>query len=147
MNEDDKRVIEVLFPALSTGDFKITSPKSNAYNCIAWAVGDTERWWWPDKMNQYFWPENIPRKNTVDTFIVAYKTLGFEACLHGNLEKSFEKIAIYVDSSGKPTHAARQLLNGEWTSKLGNIEDIEHSLEGLEGSAYGKVAAFLKRKY
>ena len=31
------------------------------------------------------------------------------------LEPGFEKIALYADNSGKPTHAARQLDNGRWT--------------------------------
>jgi len=146
VNDEDKTEIETLFPRLSIGDYEITSPKSSEYNCIAWVVGDTERWWWPDEMYQYYWPETILRKDTMDAFIAAYETLGFEVCTNGHLENGFEKIAIYVNSSGNPTHAARQLPNGEWTSKLGNIEDIKHSLEGLEGSNYGKVTSFLKRK-
>lgn len=33
-----------------------------------------------------------------------------------------------------------------WTSKLGNLEDIEHnSLEGLYGHTYGSVAVIMKR--
>jgi hypothetical protein len=35
---------------------------------------------------------------------------------------------------------------GEWTSKLGNWEDIEHkTLAALEGEFYGKVVQILKR--
>ncbi len=40
---------------------------------------------------------------------------------------------------------ARQVESGLWTSKLGSLEDIEHSLEALEGSVYGAVAVLLKR--
>jgi hypothetical protein len=59
----------------------------------------------------------------------------------------FEKIAIYVLDE-KPQHAARQLPNGKWTSKLGQYEDIEHNaLEGLEGSIYGYVACVMKRRW
>lgn len=32
-----------------------------------------------------------------------------------------------------------------WSSKLGPLEEIEHSLDGLTGDVYGKVIAFLKR--
>jgi hypothetical protein len=54
---------------------------------------------------------------------------------------------IYVDSSGTPTHMARQLSNGNWTSKLGDAEDIEHAqLEQLEGDIYGVAYQFLRRK-
>jgi hypothetical protein len=44
------------------------------------------------------------------------------------------------------THAARQLDNGKWTSKLGQLEDIEHeSLEALSGAVYGSVVQVLKK--
>jgi len=44
-----------------------------------------------------------------------------------------------------PTHAARQLENGRWTSKLGELEDIEHDLHHLASGAYGAVVQILKR--
>ncbi len=44
-----------------------------------------------------------------------------------------------------PTHVARQLPSGLWTSKLGNAEDLEHTLDGLAGAVFGHVAAVLKR--
>jgi hypothetical protein len=66
------------------------------------------------------------------------------------MEAGFEKIAIYVDGDGVPTHAARQLSDGAWTSKLGEWEDIRHlTLEAMEddglGLGYGKVSLILKR--
>ena len=76
---------------------------------------------------------------------------GFEPCENGDHEEGFEKIALYVNKAGKVTHAARQLDSGKWTSKLGNLEDIEHaSLRSLEDAGtnltdYGSVAGFLKR--
>jgi len=57
--------------------------------------------------------------------MAAYATLGYEPCLDGTLEPGFEKIVIYV-LSGTPTHAARQLNSGLWTSKLGQQVDVEH---------------------
>jgi hypothetical protein len=36
----------------------------------------------------------------------------------------------------EPTHAARQLPSGRWTSKLVLREDIEHDLHALSGEAY-----------
>jgi len=144
--EEDKRKVESFFPALSDTSFTITSPRSREYNCFAWAINEIHRRWDPDPWYINFWPENIPRLLTLDTLLNAYGTVGFEISPHGTLENGFEKIAVYLDSFGKPTHAARQLAKGEWTSKLGDFEDIEHSLKGLEGSEYGKVAAFLKRK-
>jgi hypothetical protein len=55
----------------------------------------------------------------MSAFIQAYKSLGYELCDNSELEAGFEKIAIYATSDGEPTHAARQLSVGLWTSKLG----------------------------
>jgi len=65
-------------------------------------------------------------------FIGAFETLVFSLCQEAEYEIGFEKIAIHVDSKGKPTHAARQLISGLWTSKLGEFVDIEHPIDGLE---------------
>lgn len=47
----------------------------------------------------------------------------------------------------KPTHVARQLDDGKWTSKLGSNEDIiHHTLDGLEGEKYGQVTTIMTRK-
>jgi hypothetical protein len=50
-------------------------------------------------------------------------------------------------TDGEPTHAARQLPNGKWTSKLGRWQDIEYELDGLVGKMYGTVTVnqILKR--
>jgi hypothetical protein len=62
------------------------------------------------------------------------------------VEPGFEKVALIVDARGVPTHAARQLPTGRWTSNLGAWEDIEHELHALEGHAYGIVALLLTRQ-
>jgi hypothetical protein len=41
--------------------------------------------------------------------------------------------------------AARQQVDGSWTSKLGKQIDISHTLRGIEGSVYGQVIDFMKR--
>jgi len=122
-----------------------TSPATTDYNCIAWAAGDTKRWWWPNPALTYYWPVGAPRTLTLDAFARAYSALGYEPCANSNLEADFEKVAIYVDSADRPTHAARQLPDGRWTSKLGNLIDIEHAnLECLRG-LYGRVALVVRR--
>jgi len=137
--------IEKTFPNLIGSGYTVTSPETTEYNCIAWAVNETNAWWWPDSFNLGYWPPQIPRKETIDAFIKAYALFRYAPCKNLQLEAGFEKIAIYVDSSGTPTHAARQLSNGHWTSKLGRLEDIEHySLDSLP--EYGTAAVILKRK-
>ncbi len=76
----------------------------------------------------------------------AYATIGYSECANGSLENGFEKIALYADGEGQVTHAARQLPSGKWTSKLGDLEDIEHSHpEDVGGGDYGEVICYLKR--
>lgn len=135
-----------LFPQLSQDAEKTSDPEDD-YNCIAWAAGDTEVRWWPvDRPTTgVYWPLNQP-EDTVDGFVAAFGTLGYERCDDGLLELGFEKVALYVDAKGEPTHMARQLSSGHWTSKLGFLEDIRHpTLDELCGDCYGTVECFLKR--
>jgi hypothetical protein len=138
-----------LFPDLNQENCTETSPESRRYNCIAWAANNDGRWWWPDAFNVGYWPSNAPREETLEAFVRAFESLGYFQCADGSLEPGFEKIALYAKGAGEkliPTHAARQLPNGRWTSKLGNCEDIEHStVEALLGPSYGSPVCYLKR--
>ena len=106
-------------------EYLITSPETPDYNCVAWAAEDTVRWWEPDPMGDYYWPEAVPRGYTLESYVLAYKALGYETCTDTKLEEGYKKIAIYIRNDGRPTHAARQLINGNWTSKLGKCFDVE----------------------
>lgn len=144
MSSEEQKLIEEIFPGLQSTGYDITSPATKEYNCIAWAAEDTEAWWWPNK--DCFWPSEVLQEETLDVFIKVYEALGYSLCDSDSYEEGVEKVAIYVDSEGIPTHAARQLSDGHWTSKLGKLEDIEHNtLEGLYGHTYGAVAVIMKR--
>jgi len=137
---------EAVFPNLRRGEYRVTSEEDFVYNCIAHAANRKDAWWWPDEGEGIAWPEQVPMEETLEAFTDAYRTLGYEPCGGTDLELGFERVAIYVDSEGVPTHAARQLPNGKWTSKLGEWEDIEHdSLEALCEGNYGTVRQILKR--
>ena len=59
----DKLALMVDFPRLAPpARFEITSPRTVAYNCIAWAAGETQRKWWPDKVGVAYWPKGVPRE-------------------------------------------------------------------------------------
>jgi hypothetical protein len=88
----------------------------------------------------------VPRREDLPTFIAAFATLGYAVCPDGELESGFEKVALFADAHGRPKHAAKQLPNGKWSSKLGLEEDISHILWGLEGADYGNVVQYLKRQ-
>ena len=137
------------FPNLNPENCRKTSPATNHYNCIAWAANCTTEWWWPEE--EYFWPENVVREETVSAFLETFSILGYEECEDGSLEHGYEKIALFArfDLDRKlliPTHASRQLSDGWWTSKLGTLEDIKHEkAEDVNGPIYGTVVRFMRR--
>jgi hypothetical protein len=121
------------------------------YNCIAFAAGDDAHRWWPHPNRfSFFWPPHLPRQlpgtETVDNFVLAFEWRGYRECKRGDFKKGIEKVAIFTKNE-RPTHAARQLESGVWTSKCGNLEDIQHkSLIQVEGDLYGKVHTFMHRR-
>jgi hypothetical protein len=139
---------ETDFPNLRPGDWRQCSDPDPRYNCIAFAAGRTDVYWWPepfpDPLNDY-WPPGIRREETVDAIGELYQSLGYQTCADPGLEPGYEKVAIYANGS-EATHAARQLQIGRWVSKLGPQEDIEHgSLDDLAGPCYGQVVRILRR--
>jgi hypothetical protein len=86
----------------------------------------------------------------VDAFVKLYEALGYHLCASEEYEEGFEKVALFARPEwGRllPTHAARQLSDGCWTSKLGPLEDIEHyGADAVAGRAYGDVVCYLKRR-
>ncbi len=138
--------LEQVFPGLAGSDYRLTSPRDGDYNCIAWAAGDTRKWWWPGSdFAKEYWPPGVPRKRTLDAFVAAFATLGYAICEGDGPEAGSERIALFAHADARPTHAARQLPSGRWTSKLGTAEDIEHGLRESEGVLYGSVVLVMKR--
>src|SRR5687767_7900974 len=111
-----------IFPGLK--DFRITSPADKRYNCIAFAAGDLSIWWWPVVgVKEVFWPDGIARAETLVAFSQVFASLGYVDCEHEAFEQGFEKVALFANEQGIPTHAARQQADGRWKSKLGELED------------------------
>lgn len=163
--------LERAFPKLSAAGYEKTSPatgsptKPGSYNCIGWAAGDTwHGFWWPHPTG--YWPRCIKREPTVACFIKTFRLLGYRVCEHSGREFLYHKIALYaihqslaprpipesVDDfvDWKPTHMARQLWDGTWTSKCGWNEDIKHfTLDALESyrslDAYGSPVLYMRR--
>ena len=137
-----------LFPGLLRSGYRPTSPPTRAYNCIAWAAGDIRRWWWPSDDpddDARHWPDGIPREETIAAFLAVFALLGYVPCDQEGVEEGVEKVALFATANGEPTHAARQLSNGRWTSKLGELDDIEHDLHDVSGELYGAVVHILQR--
>lgn len=148
--------LESVFPKLVAAGYEKTSertggsPKPGAYNCIAWAASDTDRWWWPSEDD--YWPFWSSRELSIPSFVKAFRWLGYRVCDNSRLEFGFEKVALYVIDK-EPKHMARQLKDGTWSSKCGGEEDITHfTLDALESygpyphyAEYGSPELYMKR--
>lgn len=152
----DKELYEwiELFPALTSDSlFEITSAETDDYNCIAWACGRNDLWIWPPlpgitpDTNEY-WPEDVPQDIEISSFIKLFQHFGFELCEDDELEVGYTKVALYAyTDSTICSHAARQLSDGTWTSKLGTSNDIRHSKpQSISGPFYGNVYCIMKKK-
>ena len=67
--------------------------------------------------------------------------------VNGAFQRRYERIALF-GKGPDATHAARQLGNGKWSSKLGAGERIEHELELVAGYSldeYGDIQRFMRR--
>jgi hypothetical protein len=86
-----------------------------------------------------YWPPNIRCDETIEAFDELFLSGGAFPVTDESVEHDVIKIALFAKLD-KPTHAARQLVGGKWTSKLGRLEDISHQLREIEGERYGNVA-------
>jgi hypothetical protein len=81
--------LEDLFPGLRGSEYGVTSRQDDGYNCIAWAAGatNTTLWWWPlgDPQKTY-WPEGVPRQQTLEAFQQLFEGLGYTVCNHAEAE-------------------------------------------------------------
>ena len=141
---DPIEFIRRAFPKLGSDGGLVTSLPTTIYNCIAWAAGDAAHWWWP--VGGYYWPAKVPSGEDPDSFVAAFRTFDYEECQSDEVEEGFEKVAFFVGSTGRVTHGARQLPEGDWTSKLGESHDIRHPLRGIEGATYGTVVRIMRRR-
>jgi len=136
--------LETDFPRLQQSGFIEISPRDKTYNCIAFAVGRKDAWWQAFPAPGYYWPPFVPNDESVDALTRLFETLGYAVCPDGKYESEYDKVAIYATGS-EYTHAALQVREDWWASKLGKSIDIQHRLDALEGGIYGQVARFLKR--
>jgi hypothetical protein len=136
-------------PRLQTAPHAITSPPTDAYNCVAWIERDQDQWWEPG----FTWPADVPPPrgdDDLDSYVALFRHWGFEVCGDGSLEAGFLKIAIYaVDQRFQ--HVAKQLPSGRWSSKLGLSFDVLHDdLDSLyDAPLFERATAtiFMKRPY
>ena len=131
--------VDVDFPK-AVGRYRKTSDPDD-YNCIAYAIGDTSDWWSHEK--KYKWVGD--RSPLIEALVNVFIAKGYKKCLCASRERGYEKVALYAKGH-LWTHAAIQLENGRWSSKLGGLEDIEHETAGcICNDEYGEVYCYMKR--
>ncbi len=144
MTPDLPAVLLAAFPALKSDGAEVLRPADPLFNCVAWAAGESDAVWWPGDPDAY-WPPGAADELTLLAISAALGTAGYAPCPGGSPETGYEKAAIYV-RGGVPTHVARQLPDGRWSSKLGRDCLVAHATPGgVEGAVYGSVAAYLRR--
>ena len=146
MSQGYARQFPLHFPRLGS-NFRKKSCPTDRYNCIAWAMSECHRPWWPGSAPEGYWPR-LQSDVTIENFVHAFETKGYQLCVGAHYELLFEKVALYADRNGTPTHAARLSWRGQWISKLGQNVDIKHdTLEGLEAGLYGSVVLMMRRAW
>ena len=108
-----ERLIATFLPGLEPGAYEITSPTTDDYNCISWALGETHRRWDPLGILPDHWPVGLARNDRVETIEAALRLEGFESCDADALEDGMEKVALFADgahfTSRRPAAAIRPL--------------------------------------
>lgn len=122
-----------------------TSDPDPGYNCVAWALGRNDRFWWPDMWGataegarDEFWP--LPYVGhyamaQIENLLAHY---GYEKTEIFDYETGVAKIAVYAEGD-TPTHLARMIMPDEfpdvpaglWTSKIFRGIDAAHELNAL----------------
>lgn len=126
MTPAEKQRFRGYFPSLNVDQAVVTGETSTVYNCISWTVGVNDRWLWPG--------------NSLVSFDTFYRGFGFVQAGDG-------PVAAWGYSSSAMTHGC---ISGpghgpRWESKCGGDLRIQHGLNELVGSSYGRVVAFYRR--
>ena len=138
--------IEEQFSRLEHEGYAVTSESDYEYNCVAYAAGETDRWWSHLEESGYYWPDHASRTPLIQSLVEVFTGLGYEPCTDADDESGFQKVALY-SKQGNWTHVAVQLPDGNWSSKLGLEEDIHHRTpESLTGESYGEVHCIMRRR-
>src|SRR5689334_19765849 len=117
--------IHARFPHTKTGLCIQRSEKDTSYNCIAFAMHDKTRWWWPTARKGAYWPKNIPLDESVAAFAAMLVQAGYIVCKDDSYEPGYQKVAIFA-TGGKTKHMARQIENGNWVRACLKLSGLEH---------------------
>lgn len=150
------------FPQLADDPhFKITSPQTVEYNCIAWAMGFEKRWvacFVPssahDNDGMYnhirerfvWWPKGVEMSMRKEALVDAFRAVGFEITDNQDYEDEYDKAVLY-ERDGNWTHASRIISDSVEHSKFGESWDGCHGRDRFSDSNYGNPFAYMKRPH
>lgn len=120
-NTEEWKRLSGAFPNLVQNDVWITDEPTPTYNCIAWALGFTDRWINPPAGQSDF--EKL--------FLASPLYSKVLPAGDGGASSDGYKLSAM-------THASR-LHAGSWTSKLGASFRITHNRSGVTGAVYGQI--------
>ncbi len=128
MTAAEKRRFRAYFPNLDVDRAVVTGEASTVYNCISWTVGVTNRWIWPG--------------NSLADFDAFYRGFGFVRSGDGTIAAwGLSPSNMTHGSVSGPRHGPR------WESKCGGDLRIQHGLNELVSSSYGRALAFYRRSH
>lgn len=139
---ENKEYYRKLFPLLTDYEL-IPNSESMEYNCISHTLNINNDISWPFDNNNY-WP--VSRDLTKESFDKFYEFHGFEKMnlLDFSYDSKYIKVALYTNK-GIPTHAAIQVDEFFWESKIGELGIIKHDLFEIEDNVYGEVAQIYRK--
>lgn len=125
-------------------NFRLTSPSTFEYNCIAHAMGMNDRWVDHLDIPWHWWPP-VAKGDSVNHLKLAFEYFGFEECgTDDDIDDRYDKIVIYQNSD-EWTHAARVSEKGVYHSKFGASYDGFHSCGDVLEALYGNPCIVMRR--
>lgn len=137
------------YPRLQASEHKITSQRTDRYNCVAWIERAMDRWFEPE----FFWPDGLPvpmDSADLDCYLALFRSWSFEDCDSAGLEDGYLKIAVFATGL-EFHHVAKQLPSGAWSSKGGPLYDFKHgdldALRDCRAMPNATVVRVMRRPY
>ena len=141
-----KVLIEIFGNALkSDPNFKLTSQPTYRYNCIAFAMGMSDRWVDVANLPWHWWPP-VQKDDTINSLIAAFEYFGFEKCgMDDNIDEKYDKVVLY-GKDNQWQHAAKVVAPNVYHSKFGESFDGTHSSGNVLSVKYGDPYVVMRRK-
>lgn len=145
-----KEYYKKLFPLLNDYEL-INNSESDNYNCISHTLGIKDKWSWSYDKNEiyeydydHYWP--VRCELTKESFDDFYEYHGFEKIklLDFSYNPKYTKVVLYTNN-GVPTHAAIQINEFFWESKIGMFGILRHDLFEIENDVYGEVTQIYRK--